>query len=366
MPFNIPSRADLQQQILTDINARVAGADTSLRRSTLRVLAYVWAGALWLVYRFIAWCAKQLFIDSAEAPYLDRRLAPYNIVREGATLAAGNVIFSGTAGIPIPAATVVQTTDASVQYATQAAVTIAGGATTATVAIVALTPGSAGNAAAGAPLNLAVAIAGIQPTGNVDSNGLTGGADTETDAALRIRGQQRIQQPPQGGAGTDYIAWAKQVPGVTRVWVFPLNRGVGTVDILFAMDGRTNNIPLTADIAAVNAAIAASRPVTADAQAFAPTADALTITIANLVPNTTAMTTAITASLTALARTVPAGAATIGDGVSAANPGGTLPLEAIYAAISAAGPTSFDLAAPAADITFAQGHLPGAWTVTIT
>lgn len=366
MPFNIPARADLQQQILTDINARVAGADTSLRRSTLRILAYMWAGALWLVYRFIAWCAKQLFIDSAEAPYLDRRLAPYNIIREGATLAAGNVIFTGTPGIPIPSGTVVQTSDGSVQYATQSAVTIATGATTVTVAIEALTAGSAGNAVAGAPLALAVAIAGIQPTANVDPSGLTGGTDTETDAALRIRGQQRIQQPPQGGAGTDYMAWAKQVAGVTRVWVYPLNRGVGTVDILFVMDGRTNNIPLTADITAVNAAIAASRPVTADAQAFAPTADTLTITIANLLPNTAAMTAAITASLTALAATVPAGAATIGDGVSASAPGGTLPLDAIYAAISAAGPTSFDLVAPAADVTFAQGHLPGAWTVNIT
>jgi len=52
------------------------------------------------------------------------------------------------------------------------------------------------------------------------------------------------------------------------------------------------------------------------------------------------------------------------DCVSSSAPGGTLLLEAIYAAISAAGPTGFDLTAPAADVSFATGHLPGVWTVT--
>ena len=365
MPFPIPSRTDLQAQILTDMNARIPGADSSLRRSTTRILAYVWAGSLWLVYRFIGWLAKQLFIDSAETAYLERRLAPYGITREGATFAAGNAIFTGTAGIPIPLGTQLQTSDNSVQYATQAAVTIGGGGTV-TVAIEALVAGADGNAVASAPLQLSTAIGGVQPTANVDGSGLSGGTDSETDAALRIRGLARIQLPPQGGAGPDYVAWAKSVTGVTRVWVYPLNRGLGTVDILFVMDARSNNIPLSADITAVQAAITAARPVCADAQAFAPTADTLTITIINLAPNTTAMQSAITAQLNALARTVAAGSATIGDGVSATNPGGTLFLEQIYAAISAAGPTAFDLTAPAADVTFALGHVPGTWTVTIT
>lgn len=363
MPFSIPSRTDLQTQILTDMNARIAGADTSLPRSTLRVLAFLWASSLWLVYRFVAWLAKQLFIDSAETTYLERRLAAYGIVREGATLAAGNVIFAGTAGIAVPIGTQVQTSDGSVLFATQAGATIGGGGTV-TVAIAALVAGTAGNALAAAPLPLTTAIAGVQPVATVDSSGLSGGTDAETDAGLRIRGLARIQLPPQGGAGTDYVAWAKQVPGVTRVWVYPLNRGLGTVDVKFVMDARTNNIPLTGDITAVQAAIAAARPVTADAQAFAPTADTLAVTIASLAPNTAAMKAAITAQLLALARSVPAGSATIGDGVSAASPGGTLLLEQIYAAISAAGPTAFDLTAPATDTTFASGHLPGTWTVT--
>lgn len=360
MPFAIPSRSDLQTQILADMGARIPGADTLLRRSTARVLAYVWAASLWLVYRFIAWLAKQLFIDSAETTYLERRLAAYGIIREGAAFAAGNAIFSGTPSIEIPPGTVIQTGDGTIQFATQTVGSIGSGGTV-TVAIEALVAGAAGNVAAGTALTLTTAIAGVQPAANVDSSGLSGATDAETDAALRIRGLARIQQPPQGGAGTDYVAWAKAVSGVTRVWVYP---GAGTVDVLFVMDARANNIPLAADIAAVQAALAAARPVTAAVLALAPTPDALTITIANLVPNTAAMQSAITATLAALARTVPAGAATIGDGVSSATPGGTMGLQQIYAAISAAGPTGFDLTAPTADISFAAGHLPGAWTVT--
>ena len=369
MPLNIPARADLQSQIMADMAARIPGADTSLRRGTLRILAYVWAASLWLVYRFIVNLSVQLFVSSATGSYLDLRVGEDGIVREGATFAAGAVVFSGSSGRPIPVGTVVQTSDGAVQFATQSAVSIGSGGTV-SAGIVATVAGTAGNLPAGATVNLWTAIAGVQPSGIVDSAGTTGGTDIETDAALRIRGLARRRQPPQGGAATDYIAWAKLVPGVTRVWVYPLNRGLGTVDILFVMDGRASNIPLTADTAAVQASINTYRPVTAtSALAFPPTADTLAITIANLVPNTTAMRAAITASLQALALTVPAGAPPAGqtyagDGVTAAGAGGTLALEKIYAAISAAGPTGFDLTTPTADVTFASGHLPGVWTVT--
>jgi uncharacterized phage protein gp47/JayE len=49
--------------------------------------------------------------------------------------------------------------------------------------------------------------------------------------------------PPQGGASADYLAWLLAQPGVTRAWVFSLNRGAGTVDDAFVMDGRANIIP---------------------------------------------------------------------------------------------------------------------------
>ena len=368
MPLNIPSRPDLISQVKASMQARLPNASVQLRRSVVGVLSFVWAASLWPLYRLCVWVAKQLFIDSAEAPYLDRRLAPYGVIRLGATPAAGNVIFTGTAnaGIDIPAGTQVQNADGSVQYATQSDAPF-GSSSTVTVAVVALVAGSAGNVAPGGAVSLVVGIAGVQPAATADSSGLTGGTDQESDQALRIRGQQRIQNPPQGGAGTDYVAWAKGVPGVTRAWVYPRNRGLGTVDVIFVMDGRANNIPLSGDVAAVQAAITASNvaPVTADVLVLAPTGDPLTVTVTNLVPNTLAIQAAVTAQLNALARRMPAGSATIGDGVTAASPGAALELEDFYDAISASGAIGFDLTAPTADVTFAQFHLPGTWTINL-
>lgn len=366
MPLNTPTLAQLRQQRRGDIAVRLPGADVTLRRATLPILADADArGQFDVLNALRGWYAEQFLVESCAAEYLDRVASRYGIARLGATFAAGNAIFSGTDGIAVPIATPLQTSDGAVQFTTQAAGTIASGS--ATIAIEAATAGSAANLAAGAPITISTAIAGVIPTAVVDGSGLSGGTDAETDDALRARVLARIRQPPQGGAASDYIAWAKTVPGVTRAWCYPLLDGLGTVGVTFVMDGRTDNIPLTADIDAVQAAIDALRPVTAGLRVFAPTADALSITVHALTPTSAALQAAVTAELEALARTVAPGGATVGDGVSASDPGGYLYLSQIDAAVQAAGGVvHFDLAAPIADVTYASGHLPATPTVIFT
>ena len=369
MPFAVPSLDDLRTQVRAALTARLAAVVPNfvfpVRRSAIGVLADVWAAGLYLAYRALGWLARQLFLNTAEGAYLQQRAAWYAIAPEGAATAAGNVVFTGSAGLPVPLGTVVQNSDASVTYATQTAATVGGGGMV-SVAVAAQVAGAAGNQSPGAALQLATAVAGVLPSVTVDTNGITGGLDAESDASLLTRTLARIQQPPQGGAASDYIAWAKQTAGVTRAWCYPLGRGPGTVDVYFAMDGRTNNIPLSADIAAVQAVISgpAARPVTADARVWAPTADALAINIHGLYPSDAATKAAITAQLAALARTIAPGYATVGDGISNATPAGILYLSQIEAAITAAGGAIFDLTAPAADVIFATGHLPATPTVT--
>ncbi|MDE1905020.1 MAG: baseplate J/gp47 family protein [Rhodospirillales bacterium] len=370
MPLSIPSLDDLRAQVRGGFAARLPGADVTFRRAVVRIAADVFAGALWLGYRSLLWISRQIFIATAEGSYLDTRMAPYNFPRLGATFAAGNAIFTGIAATPIPAGTQLSAGAGSVLYATQAAAVVGAGGTV-SVPIEALTAGSAGNADAGALLTVATAIAGVQAQAAADGAGLNGGTDAETDAAYRARAIARVSQPPQGGAGTDYLAWAKTVAGVTRAWVYPLNRGPGTVDVTFVLDGRTNNIPLSADLAAVQAVLTAQAPVQVasggNTVAYAPVADALAVTVHAMVPNDSGTQAAVTAQIAALARTVAPGGATIGDGVSTAAPGGTLYLSQIEGAILAAGTvTHFDLIEPAADVTFAVGHLPATPTVTFT
>jgi uncharacterized phage protein gp47/JayE len=237
-----------------------------------------------------------------------------------------------------------------VAYATDAAATIASG--TASVAITAEVAGTAGNVDAGAQLALGTAIVGILGTATVAAGGLAGGAAAEADAELRTRLRARLSAPPQGGAAADYVAWALAVPGVTRAWVYPLNRGVGTVDLAFVMDGRPDIIPLSGDVAAVQAAIDLVRPVTADCVVFAPTSSALNVTITGLSPDTTPVRQAIAAELAAqIARD--------------AEPGGTIRRSRLIEAASrAAGEAYHTMTVPAADVTHAAGVIAIPGTVT--
>ena len=385
MPFAVPTLSDLRAQARANFSARIAGADTLLARAVIPVVADVIAYCSYAAYRGIAWVARQLFIASAEAPYLDRRLGEVSLTRIPAATAAGNVVFTGAAGTPIPLGTLVQTQDQAWSYATTSAGTVGSGGTI-SVPTLAQTAGSGGNLLAGTIVVLVGAIASVQPTATVDTAGIVGGTDAETDAAFRVRGAARLAQPPQGGAASDFLAWAKASGIPTRAWVYPQNRGPGTCDVTFVIDTRANNIPLTADITAVLDYMTPLEPVIGEYQVFAPTPDTLAVTIHGLIGNggitQTALQAAVTAQLQALVAAVPPGGPTsgptamTGDGVSAPlAPGalfptmtpGTLFLDQIEAAIEAAGNVqSYDLTAPAADVTFATGHLPGALTVTFT
>lgn len=58
------------------------------------------------------------------------------------------------------------------------------------------------------------------------------GIDDETDEALLQRYWERIENSPGPGNNSDYIRWAKEVPGVGNVLPEPLWKGPGTVRIV--------------------------------------------------------------------------------------------------------------------------------------
>ena len=350
MPFARPTLAEVQMRIEADIGSRLPGADARLRRSILGVLARVLAGAVHGIYGFIGWVWNQVLVDTAEAELLDRHGAIWGIARKAATYAAGDVTFTGTDGAVIAAGTLLQRSDGA-EYTTDAEATIASG--TATAAVTATAAGAAGNADAAVTLNLVSPIAGVDAAATVAAGGLTGGADEEADTAYRARIVARIQQPPHGGADFDYVTWALEVAGVTRAWPYEQELGIGTVSVRFMMDDTySDGIPLTADVAAVQAAIDALRPVTADVTVVAPVAVELDVEISNLDPSTTAVKAAIQAELADLIR-------------REAEPGGVILISHIREAISiAAGETDHVLVSPTANVAHSTGEIAVMGTIT--
>lgn len=348
MPFQRPSLADLVARSAADIEAGLPGADARLRRSNLAVLSRMHAGAVHGVYGYLDWLAQQLMVDTAETVFLDRYAGIWGVLRVPASFAAGAVAVTGTTGVVVPAGTQLQRSDGAA-YTTTADTTITSGA--ADVPVAALSAGIAGNADAGTRVTFTTPVSGVNTTGVVATGGLTRGADRESDDALRGRVLGRIQRPPMGGARSDYEAWALQVAGVTRAWVYPLENGPGTVVVRFVRDNDASLIPEPDEVEAVQDYIDDLRPVTAQVTVEAPTAKPLNMTI-QLTPNTAAVKAAVTAELADVIKREAA-------------PGGTILLSHLREAVSvAAGEVNNVISSPAVDVTHDPGEMPVLGTIT--
>lgn len=351
MPFTRPTLQEIVTRVEQDLVTRLQLTGPVTRRSVVAVLARVVAGAVHGLYGFLVFLSQQLFPDTSVTNYLMRQAELYGIQRAAATYATGTVVATGVNGSLIPAGTVLARADGTT-YTTQANELIY--EDEADLAVIADAAGVNGNADAGTVLTLVSPIGGVNSNTTVDADGLISGADAETDADVRIAVKDILQNPVQGGAADDYVKWAKLRPGVSRVWVYPLELAVNGVTVRFVRDADGSGaaiIPDGSEVTAVQAIIDGLRPLTADVTVVAPIAAAIAFTI-HLANDSADARAAVEAELTDLiART--------------GEPGGTLLLSAIRTAIGVAvGDEDFTLTVPAADVTNATGRLPLMGTVT--
>lgn len=340
--FSRPALAELINRTLADTASRLT-AEELLRRSDAEVLARVMAGAAHGLYGYLDYLSRQILPDTSDTDWLERHASLWlQSGRNPAAAATGNVTFAGSTGAVVPVGTQLVTAGGLVFETTAEATLVAGAATVSAVAVEA---GASGNLLAGVGLTLVSPVIGVQSAAVVAVGGLTGGADVEDDESLRARVVARIQQPPHGGARFDYVAWALEVPGVTRVWTNPLELGAGTVTVRFVRDDDASPIPDAGEVATVQAYIDALRPVTAAVTVVAPVPVVLNFTISGLSPDTASVRAAIAAELADLLR-------------REAEPGGTILISHIREAVSiAAGEADHVVVAPAANVTHSTGEI---------
>ncbi|MBS1198679.1 MAG: hypothetical protein H6R18_2464 [Proteobacteria bacterium] len=344
--FSRPTLSEIIQRVRNDVLSRLT-ADDILRRADPEVLARVVAGVGHGLYGFIEWLSQQLIYDTAEAEFLERWASIWGVSRKPAAAATGTVTFTVQAGAVIASGTLLQALD-GVQYETTADATVT--APTATAPVAALIAAAAGNRVTGQGVTLVSPVVGVQSAAVAGE--LSGGADIETDDALRARLLARIQQPPHGGADFDYVAWALEVPGVTRAWLYAAELGLGTVTLRFVRDNDASIIPDAGEVATVQAYIDARRPVTAAVTVAAPIAVPLNFTITGLTPDTAAVKEAVEDELSDLL-------------LRKATPGGTILLSHLRAAISSAtGETDYVLTTPSANVTHTTGQMATMGTIT--
>ncbi|MDO5096494.1 MAG: baseplate J/gp47 family protein [Peptostreptococcaceae bacterium] len=178
-----------------------------------------------MMYAFMQYLDINHYVNSAEGEYLDRKAVDYGLSRKKATKATGVVKVTGTDGVNIPKGTILVSDTLS--FETVQDVTISSGI--ATVKVVAVEPGTAGNIPPQAIKKLEDSISGVTKVEN--ESAFTGGTEDETDDSFRERLLFKIQNPATSGNVNHYKIWASEVNGVGRVRVFPLHAGAGTVKV---------------------------------------------------------------------------------------------------------------------------------------
>lgn len=382
--------AQLVAQNKAGFQANLPGASAALlRRSNLAVAAIMMAGVNDAQYGYLDWLIQNVLMpDTAVQPYSTRWGALKGAAPNGPTPASGQVAWTGgLAGTTVDAGFLLQLAPGIVFETTGTVTFSAGGTCTGSIFAVnsdgtPLAPtadGSQWNCDAGAILTAVQAQAGVPGTGAVVA-AITNGTPAETNAAFVQRYLQLYKAPPQGGDFNDYVEWALEVPGVTRAWSSPLQKGAGTVVVYFMEDvaraayggvpqgtngvasAETRDVAATGDQLAVAnwiyyerfSAKGACRPVTALVYAYAPTLVAQNFTL-KYVP--AAQQSAVEAAIAALL--IQEGSAAAVNTQTGAVSGGTVNLADIQAAVRAVqGCSGALITSPTDNIGTSIGQLP--------
>lgn len=183
---------------------------------------------------------------------------------------------------------------------TPATGTILAGITFASVETKSIDFGSDTNLDGGTPLTFVVPLAGVDSTAYAQYEGIKGGTDEEDNIDFVERYSEAYRDPIAQFNEAQVIATAKEVAGVTRVFVDQATPQAGQVTVYFMRDNDTNTIPTSAEVLEVEEKLLAIKPVEmedVDVIVSAPTPVDTPFTFISLSPNTTTMQNSITESL---------------------------------------------------------------------
>jgi uncharacterized phage protein gp47/JayE len=353
MALTRPTLNELVARIQADFVSRLALTGPVRRRSIVYVLSRVLAGAVHMLYGAIEYLSRQLFADQSDAEYLEREAGCYGVARLAPTYATALIAVTGSPGSEVPAGALLQSASGGYEYRVDVGGTIPGGGSM-SLATTAVLFGAAPSTSVGASLTFESPVAGAQA--QVFVSACIDGTDREPLEDFRQRFLERkALRGGNGGSIADYIAWAKEVAGVTRVWVAPQGVGPGSVLVRFARDNDPGTvIPDAAEVAAVQAHLNVVKPATcALVQVMAPIEN-LQYPSIHINPDTPAIRAAVIVSIQAMLyrRMTPVG-------------GGTLYISWWQTAVGdAAGVDTFAMVYPTIDTAYGDGQLLRLGTVT--
>lgn len=254
--FIVPTLEEIRASILRDYQTYYPNADTS-EDSDAYARASSLAACAEGIYAHQKWLIKQFFPDTADTEFLEKHAGLRGLRRRNATYAAGKgATISGNPDAVIAVGLQIKTEDGRFYETTESAVISSGG--TAVVAVRSLATGAVQNIKTATKGSFMAAPVGVST--DVVLNDVVGATNAESDSSLLERLLNKIRRPAAGGNKYDYKDWALEVDGVEQAYVYPLRRGLGTVDITITAD---NGVPSDDTVRRAQEYIDQERPVTA-------------------------------------------------------------------------------------------------------
>lgn len=254
--FIVPTLEEIRASILRDYQTYYPNADTS-EDSDAYARASSLAACAEGIYAHQKWLIKQFFPDTADTEFLEKHAGLRGLRRRNATYAAGKgATVSGNPDAVIAVGLQIKTEDGRFYETTESAVISASGS--AVVAVSSLATGAAQNIKTATKGSFMAAPVGVST--DVVLNDVVGATNAESDSSLLERLLNKIRRPAAGGNKYDYKDWALEVDGVEQAYVYPLRRGLGTVDIAITAD---NGVPSDDTVRRAQEYIDQERPVTA-------------------------------------------------------------------------------------------------------
>nr|DAM57024.1 MAG TPA: Baseplate J like protein [Caudoviricetes sp.] len=254
--FIVPTIEEIRASLLRDYQTYYPNADTS-EDSDAYARASSLAACAEGIYAHQKWLIKQFFPDTADTEFLEKHAGLRGLRRRNATYAAGkSATISGNPDAVIAVGLQIKTEDGRFYETTESAVISSGG--TAVVAVRSLATGAVQNIKTATKGSFMAAPVGVST--DVVLNDVVGATNAESDSSLLERLLNKIRRPAAGGNKYDYKDWALEVDGVEQAYVYPLRRGLGTVDIAITAD---NGVPSDDTVRRAQEYIDQERPVTA-------------------------------------------------------------------------------------------------------
>jgi hypothetical protein len=230
MTFESKTISQINDLIISQLEAQFGKIIPILPKSFIRILAKVLSSVFIILYKVAGWLFLQWFVSTAsteEITILGKKITP--LIEWGKLVGVGEPdpatqfeceteVIVNDIGSILYAGTQFLSTINDVLYITQETYTL--DTATKTITVIATTGGEIGNLEVGDTLTLTNTLGIIENEAAITTIITTAVDSEDLDTDYRARVKERFQLQPQGGAYADYRIWASDVPGVLQTYIY--------------------------------------------------------------------------------------------------------------------------------------------------